>query len=88
VYLQAAKQIKISARREKCQISTSECRENACIFFTERGGDSTKLNLFEYLLFPFGYFSLGLRPKGSEVLSNLKHRCGHCLVAANTFALN
>ena len=37
---------KINANRAKKQISTSESRENACIFFTERGRDSTKLNLF------------------------------------------
>ena len=27
-------------------------QRNACIFFVERGRNSTKLNLFEYLLFP------------------------------------
>jgi len=56
------KQAKGSANRMKYQISTSESRENACIFFTERGRDSTKLNLFEYLLYPYGQ-----RPKGSEM---------------------
>ena len=37
---------KISASRAKTQISTNECREKSCIFFTERGENSTKLNLF------------------------------------------
>ena len=51
-HIEAAKLIKYSARREKCQISTSESREKACVSFTEGGRDSIKLNLFGHLLFP------------------------------------
>jgi hypothetical protein len=37
---------KDSASRAEMQISTSEYKESACIFFVERGRDSVKLNLF------------------------------------------
>jgi len=40
--------IEISASRMKCQISTSESKENACSCFAERDRDSKKLNLFEH----------------------------------------
>ena len=43
---------KISANRMKCQISASECIEKACIFYTERGRNSIKLNLLGHLPFP------------------------------------
>ena len=39
---------KDSASREKCQISKSESREKACVFFTKGGRDTILLNLFEH----------------------------------------
>ena len=57
---------KISANRMKCQISTSECIEKACIFYTERGRNSIKLNLFASLTSVPSFFIFGRRPKGSE----------------------
>jgi hypothetical protein len=45
VYLQAAKQIKISARRAKMQVSTSEDNGKVFFSFIERGRNSTELSL-------------------------------------------
>ncbi len=74
-YLQAARQIKITASRAKRQISTSECNGIVHFFITERGRNSTKLNLFEHFR-GAAYLQAARQIKitASRAKANISHR--------------